>query len=214
MTDSLPTYALWLIGAMAFLGYVLGSVPFGLLLTNFAGAGDLRKIGSGNIGATNVLRTGRKDLAAATLVLDAAKGVLAVLTAWIMTPPDFSDRAAAVAALAAVVGHCYPIFLGFRGGKGVATGLGVMLALSPLTGLAGCALWLGMARLTRISSAGALSAFVVMPFICFALYGFSLHASPKPMATLLICLLVLARHHENISRILRGVEPRIGDGKR
>ena len=131
-----------------------------------------------------------------------------------MTPPDFSDRAAAVAALAAVVGHCYPIFLGFRGGKGVATGLGVMLALSPLTGLAGCAIWLGMAKLTRISSAGALSAFVAMPFICFALNSFSLQSSPKPLATVLICLLVLARHHENISRLLRGVEPRIGDGKR
>ncbi|MBO1323764.1 glycerol-3-phosphate 1-O-acyltransferase PlsY [Acetobacter sp. TBRC 12305] len=214
MTDALPTYALWLIAAMAFLGYVLGSVPFGLLLTNLAGAGDLRKIGSGNIGATNVLRTGRKDLAAATLALDAAKGMLAVVTAWIMTPPDFSDYTSTVAAIAAVIGHCYPIFLGFRGGKGVATGLGVMLALSPLTGLAGCAVWLGVARLTRISSAGALSAFIAMPVVILALYGFSFQTSPKPLATVLISLLVLARHHENIGRILSGTEPRVGEKKR
>ncbi|KGB23989.1 Acyl-phosphate:glycerol-3-phosphate O-acyltransferase PlsY [Acetobacter tropicalis] len=209
MMETLPSYALWLMAAMAFLGYVLGSVPFGLILTNLAGAGDLRKIGSGNIGATNVLRTGRKDLAAATLGLDAAKGLLAVLIAWIMTPPDFADRITSVTALAVVVGHCYPIFLGFKGGKGVATGLGAMLALSPLTGLAGCAAWLGIARLTRISSAGAIAAFIVMPVVNWALYGFSFQASPKPMATLLISILVLARHHANIGRILNGTEPRV-----
>ncbi|MGX7346080.1 glycerol-3-phosphate 1-O-acyltransferase PlsY [Acetobacter pasteurianus] len=211
--EALPPYALKLVAAMAFMGYTLGSVPFGLLLTNLAGAGDLRKIGSGNIGATNVLRTGRKDLAAATLLLDAAKGFLAVAIAWIMTPPDFSDRTVTVAALAAVVGHCYPIFLGFRGGKGVATGLGAMLALSPLTGLAGCATWLGVAKLTRISSAGALAAFIIMPAVLLALYGFSFQASPKPLAAVLISVLVIARHHENIVRIFSGKEPRIGEKK-
>ncbi|QEO16571.1 glycerol-3-phosphate 1-O-acyltransferase PlsY [Acetobacter vaccinii] len=214
MTGALPSYALWLIAATTFLAYVLGSVPFGLLLTNLAGAGDLRQIGSGNIGATNVLRTGRKDLAAATLGLDAAKGLLAVVIAWVMTPPDFSAHAAAIAAFAAVVGHCYPVFLGFRGGKGVATGLGAMLALSPLTGLLGCAAWLGMARLSRISSVGALSAFVIMPLAALALHGFSFQHSPTPMAALLVSVLVIARHHENIARILSGKEPRIGDGKR
>ncbi|MCX2559953.1 glycerol-3-phosphate 1-O-acyltransferase PlsY [Acetobacter farinalis] len=207
--SSLPSYALWLLAAMAFLGYVLGSVPFGLILTNMAGIGDLRKIGSGNIGATNVLRTGRKDLAAATLGLDAAKGALAVVIAWIMTPPDFSDRIMAVTALAVVVGHCYPIFLGFKGGKGVATGLGALLALSPLTGLVGCAAWLGVAKLTRISSAGALAAFILMPLVTLALYGFSFQTSSKPLAVLLISLLVLMRHHANISRILNGTEPRV-----
>lgn len=209
MMESLPSYALWLLAAMAFLGYVLGSVPFGLILTNLAGAGDLRKIGSGNIGATNVLRTGRKDLAAATLALDAAKGLLAVLIAWIMTPPDFADRITSVTAFAVVVGHCFPIFLGFRGGKGVATGLGAMLALSPLTGLAGCAAWLGVAKLTRISSAGAIAAFIVMPLVIGALFGFSFQTSPKPLATVLISVLVLARHHANIGRILNGTEPRV-----
>lgn len=209
MMESLPSYALWLLAAMAFLGYVLGSVPFGLILTNLAGAGDLRKIGSGNIGATNVLRTGRKDLAAATLGLDAAKGLLAVLIAWIMTPPDFADRITSVTAFAVVVGHCFPIFLGFRGGKGVATGLGAMLALSPLTGLAGCAAWLGVAKLTRISSAGAIAAFIAMPLVIGALFGFSFQTSPKPLATVLISVLVLARHHANIGRILNGTEPRV-----
>lgn len=209
MMESLPSYALWLLAAMAFLGYVLGSVPFGLILTNLAGAGDLRKIGSGNIGATNVLRTGRKDLAAATLALDAAKGLLAVLIAWIMTPPDFADRITSVTAFAVVVGHCFPIFLRFRGGKGVATGLGAMLALSPLTGLAGCAAWLGVAKLTRISSAGAIAAFIAMPLVIWALFGFSFQTSPKPLATVLISVLVLARHHANIGRILNGTEPRV-----
>lgn len=209
MMDSLPSYALWLLAAMAFMGYALGSVPFGLILTNLAGVGDLRKIGSGNIGATNVLRTGRKDLAAATLGLDAAKGALAVMIAWIMTPPDFSDRILAVTALAVVVGHCYPIFLGFKGGKGVATGLGALLALSPLTGLVGCAAWLGVAKLTRISSAGALAAFLIMPLVTLALYGFSFQTSGKPMAVLLISLLVLMRHSGNIARILNGTEPRV-----
>lgn len=209
MMQDMPSYALWLMAAMAFMGYALGSVPFGLILTNLAGAGDLRKIGSGNIGATNVLRTGRKDLAAATLALDAAKGFLAVLIAWVMTPPDFAANITAVTALAVVVGHCFPIFLGFKGGKGVAAGLGAMLALSPITGLLGCAAWLGVAKLTRISSAGALAAFVVMPVVMLALYGFSFHTSPKPMAALLIGLLVLARHHANITRLLNGTEPRV-----
>ncbi|MDG6095081.1 glycerol-3-phosphate 1-O-acyltransferase PlsY [Acetobacter sp. AN02] len=205
-----PEYAWKLLIAVVFISYLFGSIPFGLLLTTLGGQGDLRRIGSGNIGATNVLRTGRKDLAAATLGLDAFKGVLAVLTGWIFCPPEVADRGMAVAAVAAVIGHCYPVWLGFRGGKGVATGLGAMLALSPLAGLVGCMTWLAGAKVTRISSAGALLAFLVMPVATLALNGFSFASSAKPLAACLISLLILARHHGNISRILSGTEPKIG----
>lgn len=205
-----------LVGVML-LSYMLGSIPFGLLLTAASGEGDIRKIGSGNIGATNVLRTGNRKLAAATLLLDGLKGALAVLIAWVMTPPELSDRAASVAAVFAVLGHCYPVWLGFRGGKGVATGLGVMLAMSPLTGLAGCLIWLIGARITRVSSAGALLAFACMPVMLFLLNGhsFSQVAKPfsqssKPLAGLLVTLLIFVRHRANIARLLNGTEPRIG----
>ncbi|OUJ14914.1 glycerol-3-phosphate 1-O-acyltransferase PlsY [Acetobacter sp. DsW_063] len=199
-----------LMGAIAFLSYLLGSVPFGLVLTALSGEGDIRKVGSGNIGATNVLRTGRKDLAAATLALDAVKGAVAVAIAWVMTPPDMGAQAMCVAAVFAVLGHCFPLWLGFKGGKGVATGLGAVMALSWPAGLAGCAVWLLGAKLTRISSAGALLAFAVMPLVLMALAGFSFSASPKPLAGVLIAVLIFVRHHANIARLLNGTEPRIG----
>ena len=143
----------------ACLGYLLGSVPYGLLLTRAAGLGDIRGIGSGSIGATNVLRTGNKTLAAATLLLDLAKGAVAVLLArwW------FGEDAALLAGLAALVGHCYPVWLGFRGGKGVATGVGVLLAAAWWLGLAGAIIWVAAALITRISSASALAACAAVP---------------------------------------------------
>ncbi|GBQ23777.1 hypothetical protein AA0472_1213 [Acetobacter estunensis NRIC 0472] len=195
---------------VAFLSYLLGSVPFGLVLTALSGQGDIRQIGSGNIGATNVLRTGNKKLAALTLFLDGFKGAFAVLVAWVMTPPELGDRAMAVAAIFAVVGHCYPVWLGFRGGKGVATGLGVVLAMSPVVGLACCLIWLVGAKITRISSAGALLAFACMPLMLFFLYGHSFTQSQKPLAGLFIALVVILRHGANIARLLKGTEPRIG----
>ncbi|GBR01862.1 glycerol-3-phosphate 1-O-acyltransferase PlsY [Acetobacter oeni] len=199
-----------LIGAVVLLSYLLGSIPFGLVLTALSGGGDIRRIGSGNIGATNVLRSGRKDLAAATLALDALKGIVAVMVAWIMCPPELADRATATAAIFAVIGHCFPVWLGFRGGKGVATGLGVVFAMSPLAGAACCLIWFLGAKITRISSAGALLAFSAMPFILFFQYGHSFTDSAKPLAGVLIALVIFLRHRENIVRLLSGREPRIG----
>ncbi|NHO31322.1 glycerol-3-phosphate 1-O-acyltransferase PlsY [Acetobacter fallax] len=199
-----------LIIVVALFSYLLGSIPFGLVLTALSGGGDIRKIGSGNIGATNVLRSGRKDLAAATLALDALKGILAVMIAWVMCPPDLADRATATAAIFAVIGHCFPVWLSFRGGKGVATGLGVVLAMSPLAGLACCLIWVLGAKITRISSAGALLAFAVMPVILFFQHGHSFTESEKPLAGALIALVIFFRHRENITRLLSGREPRIG----
>ncbi|GBQ83839.1 hypothetical protein AA13595_1266 [Gluconacetobacter johannae DSM 13595] len=208
MTDTVPTFALPLLAAIATLSYCIGSIPFGLLLTQIGGAGDIRQIGSGNIGATNVLRTGRRGLAAATLLLDGAKGAFAVVCAFILSP-FHTAQAEAIAALFAVVGHCFPLWLKFRGGKGVATGLGAALALSPLAGIACCAIWLGVAKLTKLSSAGALAAFVALPLLLTALGGGDPRA-PIALAGLLIALLVIGRHHENIRRLLAGTEPRIG----
>jgi glycerol-3-phosphate acyltransferase PlsY len=188
------------------LGYVAGSVPFGVVLTRFAGVGDIRAIGSGNIGATNVLRTGRKGLAAATLLLDGAKGALAVWLCWEWINP--SPLALALAGLMAVVGHIFPVWLGLRGGKGVATGLGVIAALCWPAGLLACATWLLVAKLSRISSAGALAAFVVAPL---AVFGLSDHW--RALAVLGIALLVFWRHQANIQRLLAGTEPRIGAAK-
>lgn len=188
----------------ACLGYLLGSIPFGLLLTRAAGLGDIRQIGSGNIGATNVLRTGNKKLAAATLVLDGAKGAAAVIAGLYLAGPDGMFAGG----LACVLGHLFPVWLGFKGGKGVATGFGVLIAANPLAGIALGAVWLGMVRLTRISSAGALSAFLVAPVLMWA-------AAPPPLALLALCIavLVFARHHANIRRLLSGTEPRIGAGR-
>jgi len=188
----------------ALLGALLGSIPFGLVLTRAAGLGDIRKVGSGNIGATNVLRTGRRDLAAATLLLDGGKGAAAVLVAHAMWGPV----AAAVAGVAAVVGHLFTPWLGFQGGKGVATGLGTLLALAFPAGLAACALWLATAMLTRISSASALVAFALAPLLAWGFGG----AAPA-IAMLAVSALVVWRHEGNIRRLLAGTEPRIGEGK-
>jgi glycerol-3-phosphate acyltransferase PlsY len=185
-------------------GYLLGSIPFGLLLTRLTGAGDLRSIGSGNIGATNVLRTGRKGLAAATLLLDLAKGFVAVLLARQIGGAE----AAAFGGAAAVLGHCFPVWLRFRGGKGVATLMGVCLGLAWPIGAAYAVVWLGMLALTRVSSLGGMSAAVVAPFAALAL-GLSLEAAVLAC----LCALVLWLHRANIGRLREGTEPRIGGKK-
>ncbi len=185
------------------IGYLLGSIPFGLVLTRLTGAGDLRSIGSGNIGATNVLRTGRKGLAAATLLLDMGKGLAAVLIVgrWL---PD----AAGLAALGAVLGHCFPVWLRFKGGKGVATMMGVCLGLAWPIGLAYAVTWLGMLAVTRISSLGGMSAAVVAP-IAALLLGFAQFAAILG----LLALLVLWLHRANIARLRAGTEPKVGGSK-
>lgn len=188
----------------ALLGAMLGSIPFGLVLTKAAGLGDIRKVGSGNIGATNVLRTGRKDLAAATLVLDGGKGAAAVLVAGSL----WGAEAGAVAGVAAVIGHLFTPWLGFSGGKGVATGLGTLLALAFPAGLAACALWLATAKLTKISSASALVAFAAAPVLAWGFGG-----ATAGLAAAAIALLVFWRHEGNIRRLLAGTEPRIGQSR-
>ncbi len=187
----------------AFGGYLLGSIPFGLIIARLAGAGDIRRIGSGNIGATNVLRSGRKGAAALTLLLDSAKGWLA---AWLAL--RWAGEPAAIAAAAgAVFGHVFPPWLGFRGGKGVATLLGASLGLWPPGGLAFAAAWLAVALATRISSAGGMAG-------GFAAAAAAL-ASGRPemaLALLLLALFLLWTHRANIARLLAGTEPRIGRG--
>ena len=186
---------------VATLAYLLGSVPFGMILARFMGLGNLRDIGSGNIGATNVLRTGNKLAAFLTLLFDAGKGGGAVLVAGAL----FGGTAAQIAALCAFLGHLFPVWLKFRGGKGVATFLGIMLALNFWAGLATCLTWLAAALITRISSMGALAASLCAPLW---LYFFGL---PQAIfLTLLLAILVWIRHHENIKRILNGQEPKIG----
>lgn len=182
------------------LGYLLGSIPFGLLLTRAAGLGDIRKVGSGNIGATNVLRTGRKGLAAATLLLDALKGVAAVLIV-----AHISQLAAVGAAAGAVLGHMFPVWLRFKGGKGVATTLGVMWGLSWPVGAVACAAWLLFAAAFRYSSLAALLGVVVA-----AITAWFLASSYAATLLTLLVPLVWVRHHENIARLLKGTEPRIG----
>ena len=186
-------------------GYLLGSIPFGLLLTRLGGAGDIRGIGSGNIGATNVLRTGRKGLAAATLLLDGAKGVAAVLLARALL--DNADDAL-FAGLAAVLGHLFPVWLRFKGGKGAATGLGVLLAAAWPVGLAACVVWLLVAATLRISSLSTLAAFAAAPCAGMVLEDFSV-----VKLAFTIAVLVFVRHQANIRRLLAGTEPRIGRGK-
>ena len=191
-----------MIGALL-LGYLLGSIPFGLVFTRAAGLGDIRRVGSGNIGATNVLRAGGKALAAATLLADGGKGAAAVLLAgWAWGPAT-----AAWAGLAAVLGHLFPVWLRFRGGKGVATGLGVLLAAAPLAGAVACAVWLAMAKLGRRSSLAGLAAFAAAPVAAWAVYG-----AGRGWLALAVAALVFARHHANIRRLLAGTEPRIGVG--
>jgi glycerol-3-phosphate acyltransferase PlsY len=208
----LSTVAPWILIALAAGGYLLGSIPFGVLATRMAGLGDIRKVGSGNIGATNVLRTGRKDLALFTLIGDGGKGAAAVGLAWLMLGRfDAADAPlyGALAGGAAFVGHLFPVWLGFKGGKGVATFLGVLLAAAWPVGLLCCATWLVMAKLGRISSLSALTAAALAP-----VYAAALHR-PLPTVILATALaaLVVVRHHENIRRLLNGTEPRIGAGK-
>ena len=191
----------WLLALL--LGYALGSVPFGLLLALAAGKGDIRSIGSGNIGATNVLRTGSKGLAAATLLLDGAKGFFAVWLAWRYLPD-----AAPLAALGAVLGHCFPVWLRFKGGKGVATTLGVCLGLAWPIGLAYAVVWLAMLAVTRISSASGMSAAVAAP-VAAALLG-RMELVPVLAG---IALIVVWLHRENIGRLRAGTEPRVGSKK-
>ena len=190
----------WLILWIA-IGYLLGSIPFGLVSAAVFGLGDVRKIGSGNIGATNVLRTGHKPAAALTLVLDAAKGAVAVLLARHFAGED----AVQLAALAAFFGHCFPFWLGFKGGKGVATFLGIWLALAPMVGIACCATWLVAAALSRISSVGALAAAALSP-VWALLFG----AETAVVLAVLLLGLILIRHWQNIRRLRDGSEPRIG----
>ena len=186
---------------LAFLvAYLIGSVPFGLLLAMAAGKGDIRQIGSGNIGATNVLRTGNKGLAAATLLLDLAKGFAAVLIA-----RQFWPDAVGLAAVAAIAGHCFPVWLGFRGGKGVATFAGVCFGLLWPLGAIYAAVWLGVLALTRISSLGGMGAAVSAP-VAAALMG-EVQLVPWLAA---IAMLILGLHRDNIRRLLAGEEPKVG----
>ena len=184
----------------AVVGFLLGSIPFGLLLTRAAGLGDIRKVGSGNIGATNVLRTGNKKLAAATLLLDALKGLAPVLVFNLLWGPVPATAAAA----GAVLGHMFPPWLGFKGGKGVATTLGVLIGLSWQLGAITCALWLVLAALFRYSSLAALLSILIGAVAAWYFV---------PVAAPVVCLLaalVWVRHHENIRRLLNGTEPKIG----
>ena len=211
----------------ALIGYLIGSVPFGLILTRLGGYGDIRDIGSGNIGATNVLRTGNKKLAMATLVLDALKGAVAVGFAYYAVNHLFPDCAIVdcagecscynyglagtsvvplVAGLFAIVGHLFPVWLKFRGGKGVATALGTFLALKPLVGIAACGLWLLAALITRYSSLSALIAIGLSPIVAHFLY----HDPNLSGAIGVIATLVFFKHRANIRRLVRGEEPKIG----
>ncbi len=185
----------------AALGYLLGSIPFGLLFTGFGGKGDIRDIGSGNIGATNVLRSGSKALALATLIADAVKGGLAVALIWRLG----SDTAAYMAALAAFIGHLFPVWLDFKGGKGVAVFIGAIIVMSPLTGLLFLATWLIVALASRMSSLSAITALILtVPFLIF------LGENDTALFASLMVALSLWAHRENIGRLRAGTEPKIG----
>jgi glycerol-3-phosphate acyltransferase PlsY len=214
----------------AALGYLTGSIPFGLILTKLAGYGDIRKIGSGNIGATNVLRTGNKKLAALTLLLDGGKGALIVSLAYLLFPyPDLIEHnnifidcgmadgppseclkhlnsLALIGGLFAVIGHMFPVWLKFRGGKGVATTLGVLLAMAPLVGVTACTTWLAMAFTLRYSSLAALVAVLITPFAANALY----HDATLSGVCGLLALLIWIKHRPNLKRLAAGEEPKIG----
>ena len=203
------------------IAYLFGSVPFGLVLTKLSGLGDIRKMGSGNIGATNVLRTGNKFLALTTFLCDAGKGGVAILLFGYL--PDLSNNSEIIPcsdteknllsfgiAIAAIIGHMFPIWLKFKGGKGVATTIGCLLALKPLMALVVCGIWLICAVTTRISSLSALIATAAVPIIVYAAYDSSLDIT---LTALCISLLVWIKHHENIHRLLKGEEPKIGKKK-
>lgn len=201
----------------AIAGYLFGSIPFGLVLARLAGHGDIRKIGSGNIGATNVLRTGSKKLALATLILDCGKGAAAIflyMAFWYSMASAgeetvFSRSELSLIGLAAVIGHMYPVWLKFKGGKGVATALGMLLAAAPYVGLACCAIWLATALVTRISSLSALIAMLAAPFAARFIYD------DAGLAAIcgLLALLIWFKHRENIRRLIKGIEPKIGKKK-
>ena len=209
--QDLAAPALLTLGLVAIGGYLLGSIPFGVILTRAAGAGDVRNIGSGNIGATNVLRTGRKDLAIATLVLDAGKGAVALLIARHL----FGETGGAIAGGAAFLGHLFPIWLGFKGGKGVATFFGLILAACWPLGLLAAATWLIVAFALRYSSLAALVAAALTPL--YALLPLPTLGLPAPAPILILAVftavLIYIRHHENIARLLKGAEPKIGAKK-
>lgn len=202
-----------LIAAAVLGGYLLGSIPFGVIATKLGGAGDVRSIGSGSIGATNVLRTGRKDLAALTLLGDGGKGAVAVLIAWLATkdgPQEAQRVLIALAAASAFLGHLFPVWLKFKGGKGVATFFGTLLAAAWPVGMAAGATWLVVAFLFRISSLAGLTAVALAP-----LYAFVFHRGlPIIYLTLFMAVLVFFRHAANIRRLLKGEEPRIGASKK
>ncbi|NBW06753.1 MAG: glycerol-3-phosphate 1-O-acyltransferase [Caulobacteraceae bacterium] len=197
---------------MAVGGYLLGSIPFGVVITRAAGAGDVRNIGSGNIGATNVLRTGRKDLALATLLLDAGKGAVALLIArWLFN----SELAGAIAGGAAFIGHLFPVWLKFKGGKGVATFFGLLIAAHWPLGLLAGATWLLVAFTLRYSSLAALIAAFMAPIYAFLpipALGLPV-GEPIILLAFVTAVLIWIRHHENIARLLKGAEPRIGAKK-
>ena len=209
--QDLAAPALLTLGLVAIGGYLLGSIPFGVILTRAAGAGDVRNIGSGNIGATNVLRTGRKDLAIATLILDAGKGAVALLIARHL----FGEAAGAIAGGAAFMGHLFPVWLGFKGGKGVATFFGLILAACWPLGLMAAATWLIVAFALRYSSLAALVAAALTPL--YALLPLPMLGLPAPAPILILAVftavLIYIRHHENIARLLKGAEPKIGAKK-
>ncbi len=192
----------WFFAVSILGGYLLGSIPFGVIAARLGGLGDIRKVGSGNIGATNVLRTGRKDLAIFTLVGDAGKGAVAALIAGALWGPD----AAVIAGGAAFLGHLFPVWLGFKGGKGVATFFGVLLALAWPVGVLAALTWLAVSALMRLSSLAALVAAALAP-----LYAFATDQSDLFKAlTVLMAVLIFIRHAENIRRLLKGEEPKIG----
>ncbi len=200
-------------------GYVVGSIPFGLLITKKAGLGDIRSIGSGNIGATNVLRTGNKKLAAATLAADMLKAFIPVLIILFIAARDYTfpgeqtniiyaHTEALIVGLGAVIGHCFPVWLKFKGGKGVATTLGALLAAVPYVGLIACLTWIITAYFSRISSLSALVAVALAPLLTLFFYG---------MGAAIICALITAivffKHKDNIKRLIKGEEPKIGQKK-
>ncbi len=198
--------------------YLIGSIPFGLLLTKMSGYGDIRSIGSGNIGTTNVLRTGNKKLALLTLILDASKGSFMIFL--VIGIPNFTETSDLTVSASqfemalslgywTILGHCFPIWLKFKGGKGVATALGVFLIAVPYAGLAACAAWILTAKFTKISSLSALVAVGIAPIVTLFIYG----VAPAGICAL-ITLLVWIRHKDNIKRLLKGEEPKIGAGKK
>jgi glycerol-3-phosphate acyltransferase PlsY len=201
MIEGFPAWA-YIAGIVA--GYLLGSIPFGLLLTKAAGLGDIRSIGSGNIGATNVLRTGNKGLALATLILDGGKGALAVLLVKALVGMN-ADVLALVTGTAAVIGHNFPVWLKFKGGKGVATTVGLILAAAPVIGVMAMLTWMAMAAIFRISSLAALTMLALAP-----LYALLLAHPTDAIAFLVLGVLGWIRHSANLRRLLKGEEPRIG----